>query len=217
MTIPIPSAVLQVLTDYERRLALLEEWRNETERMERTDYQPQLDALDTRLDVLETWKTETVTPALASLAAHTHAYSDITGTHGNEDHSATFLTDIPTHDNAKHSVAYLSAIPTHGNEAHSAAYALDSDVTSLGGRMTAAENEISAHAENLADLYAWNTSLESSVNSHEGRLDTAEPVINSNSTDIITLGGYINNHATAYNGHTHTETGGTTSGPSTSM
>lgn len=42
-------------------------------------------------------------------------------------------------------------------------------------------------------------------------------IVGGHATDITNLYGAISSHATAYNGHTHTETGGTTSGPSTSM
>jgi hypothetical protein len=64
-----------------------------------------------------------------------YSYSQIAGTHGNEDHSETFAVDgdpqpPEDHGNEAHTTAY--AADPHGNEAHDAAYSTTEpgDVTS---------------------------------------------------------------------------------------
>jgi len=111
---------------------------------------------------------------------HAHAYSDITGTHGNEDHSSTFITtsgvtyealngnsDVGTGATqvaaGNHSHAYSAITGTHGNEDHSSTFITTSGVTyeALNGNsdVGTGATQVAAGNHTHNDIYYTETEL----------------------------------------------------------
>ena len=164
--VPIPNELMTVFYEMEKRLRELEDWRRDQERREYPNYDSDLAALDTRLDTLEAWKTDTVTPTLNSLAS----------TYETQAHAAsTYLTQLnaaSTYETLSHAAStyltistaastYLTttdASTTYETQSHaSSTYETQSHASST----YTPKSVYNSHAHTTTDRYTdpgWNTS-----------------------------------------------------------
>lgn len=174
--VPIPNELMTVFYEIEKRLRELEDWRRDQERREYPNYDSDLAALDTRLDTLEAWKTDTVTPTLNSLASTYETQAHAASTYLTQANAAsTYLTQLnaaSTYETLSHAAStyltistaastYLTttdASTTYETQSHaSSTYETQSHASST----YTPKSVYNSHAHTTTDRYTdpgWNTS-----------------------------------------------------------